>query len=241
MDEPLRRPGVGRLRSRGIVDADLGGCSSRERRPGSGARLQRRAPRRARRPWLAGAGGAGAVVLAAGLLWPTAAGRPGDGRWHVEPTMPPLDPCRARAGPDPADAPWSDRRRSTARRTGASSLRSAPPIWRRSPTRCSPLARVRGRAGMPGAACSIDADAVIRRRASSICRRRTDRVTLLDDFGGAAVLRVGRAAGAHRLSSWSSCSPTTDGCCATCTTSRSSLTSVRCRAGPRTRHPRGAP
>ena len=168
-----------------------------------------RAPARRRRPWLVAGGLAGAVIVG-GLLWPTAAGGPATadaaagvlGRTESESLRrrPPERPSRGRPR---SDLPGADSD-GTARVSGPTT------IWRRSPP---PLLTAR-------TACARDADCLAGdrreratlsfRRGRSTCRPPSVRSTLLDDFGGAAVLRVERVAGDARLSWSCSCAPTDD-------------------------------
>ena len=207
------RPKQTRSRRRGCTPCRAtsmrnGRIFSRGPRPGSGEPCAHLARGR-RRPWLV-AGGLAGVVLAGGLLWPTGGGGPATAEVPVEtrrphPTPTPRRPLRRRA-----------RRRSHPSRAARN------PTW---PSIAAELLSARTECGSDQACLEHVVEIVDAPLPGGVVDlAAADRtVTLLDEFGGAAVLRVEASpAQLRRRSSSSSCAPTTGGCSATSTTSRSS-------------------
>ena len=174
---------VGRRLAR-HVDADLADAVSRAT---TGVWRRLRAPRAGA---LAGRGSSPAarrrLSLAAGLLWPTGGRRPGDGGSavgeRVEPA--PTDPRRRRRVRRPPTDP------TPPARADADDAAAARPTWRR-----WPIGLLDARLACAGdesclAAVIVDPGVVVRSRRRSTCRPRSATTTLLDDFGGVAVLRV---------------------------------------------------
>ena len=186
-DAPGRRRGS--TRSRG-TSTPTSPTRSRARRPGCGAAL--RAPRARRAPAVARSPAARPrVVLAAGLLWPTGAG-----------------------GPATADAASSRARRRRSPPTSDAPATPPPTAIPRRPTRGddprqpADLAAVADGLLAARLACAGDESCLAERdrrsggrrsppaRSTSPAAERT--TTLLDDFGGVAVLRVDAVAGRRR-------------------------------------------
>ena len=165
------------------VDADLADAVSRAT---TGLWRRLRAPRVGRRrPWVV-AGSAAAVVLAAGLLWPTGGGGPATAEVGSQGTV--ADDSGSTSAPD--DTPATD----PAAGEGVSEVAAQPADL--AATAGSLLDARLACGGDESCLASVSVDPAATFASGAIDLPAAERViTLLDDFGGVAVLRVDSLAG----------------------------------------------